>query len=76
MMQELQTLLRAQAGVPREFEPCFNEKPVFFTDAHGRVHRIHLEWCNSWEVRLEALALLQIDLTTATGLRSNSIRSF
>ncbi|KAE9374276.1 hypothetical protein N431DRAFT_556622 [Stipitochalara longipes BDJ] len=49
MMQELQTLLRAQTRVPQEFEPCLNEKPVLFTDAHGRTHRIHLEWCNSWE---------------------------
>ena len=46
----LQTLLRAYASTPREFEPCFTQKPVTFTDAHGRVHMIHVEWCNSWTV--------------------------
>ncbi|PMD12774.1 hypothetical protein NA56DRAFT_586661, partial [Hyaloscypha hepaticicola] len=43
-------LLDLQTRVPREFEPCWIQEAVRFTDALGRVAPIYLELVNSWEV--------------------------
>ena len=47
-------LLDLQTRVPREFEPCWIQQPLIFTDALGRTAPVHLELINTWDV-LEAV---------------------
>ena len=45
-------VLELQARVPAQLDKCWTQDPVILEDALGRVTPFHLEFIDSWEVRL------------------------
>ena len=45
-------ILMLQAQLPAQLDKCWAQDPVILEDAIGRVTPFHLEFIDSWEVRL------------------------
>lgn len=45
-------ILVLQAQIPAQLDKCWTQDPVILEDALGRVTPFHLEFIDSWEVRL------------------------
>ena len=45
-------VLDLQARMPAQLDRSWTQDPVIFQDALGRVTPLHLEFIDSWEVRL------------------------
>ena len=53
-----------QARIPAQLDRTWTQDPVTFEDALGRVSRFHLEFIDSWEVRITEFAVCRdIELT-------------
>ena len=46
-------VLDLQARMPAQLDKCWTQDPVILEDALGRVTPFHLEFIDSWEVRLD-----------------------
>ena len=61
-------MLVLQAQIPAQLDKCWTQDPVTLVDALGRVTPFHLEFIDSWEVRLcSGVALMH--LAYESGLR-------
>ena len=58
-----------QARMPAQLDKCWTQDPVIFEDALGRVTPFHVEFIDSWEVRL-ALGIPFVYLAYESGFRS------
>ena len=61
-------ILVLQARMPAQLDKCWTQDPVILVDALGRVTPFHLEFVESWEVRL-GLGVSLIHLAYELGLR-------
>ncbi len=51
-MMTYNAILVLQARLPAQLDKCWTQDPVTLEDALGRVTPFHLEFIDSWEVRL------------------------
>ena len=47
-------ILVLQARIPAQLDKCWTQDPVILEDALGRVTPFHVEFIDSWEVRLNS----------------------
>ena len=62
-------VLELQARMPAQLDKCSTQDPVILVDALGRVTPFHLEFIDSWEVRL-GLNIPFVYLAYKSGFRS------
>ena len=62
-------VLELQARMPAQLDKCWTQDPVILVDALGRVTPFHLEFIDSWEVRL-GLDIPVVHLAYVSGFRS------
>ena len=62
-------VLEIQARMPAQLDKCWTQDPVILVDALGRVTPFHLEFIDSWEVRL-GLDIPVVYLAYVSGFRS------
>ena len=60
-------VLELQARMPAQLDKFWTQDPVIFEDALGRVTPLHVEFIDSWEVRL-GLGIPCVDLADESGL--------
>ena len=61
-------ILVLQARMPAQLDKCWTQDPVILEDALGRVTPFHLEFIDSWEVRL-VLGVPFVHLANESGFR-------
>ena len=61
-------ILVLQARMPAQLDKCWMQDPVILEDALGRVTPFHLEFLDSWEVRL-VLGVRFVHLAYESGFR-------